>query len=173
MLNLYFVKMSDQIEMSSAQTPSQGLFGSLSSSTNPRIFGSNTTPRGNPFSGGMRTNNDEINERIRNNELTERIRNNELNETIRNMVNKTWNPFNDEMSNNWKHYGSFAKWPKQMEQKPSDLVKSGFFYTGKGDLVTCFMCGLTLKDWECGDVVDIEHKKWSPGCKFLCAVSCV
>ena len=154
MLNLYIVKMSDQIEMSSAQTPSRGIFGTLSSSANPGIFGSNTIPRGNPFFGPMRTNNDAMNERIRN------------------MVNKTWIPFNDEMSNNWKRYGSFAKWPKQMEQKPSDLVKSGFFYTGKGDLVTCFMCGLTLKDWECGDIVDIEHKKWSPGCKFLCAVSC-
>ena len=58
-----------------------------------------------------------------------------------------------------------------MEQTPSDMVKSGFFYTGQGDLVTCFMCGLTLKDWERGDVVDLEHKKWSPGCKYLCVVS--
>ena len=147
--------MSDQIEMSSAQIPSGGLFRTMSSSTNPGLFGSNSAPTRNPFFGCERSNTDEVNRMIRNG------------------VNKIWIPFNDETSDNWKRYGSFAKWPKQMEQKPSDLVKSGFFYTGQGDLVTCFMCGLTLKEWETGDVVDLEHKKWAPGCKFLRAVSCV
>ena len=50
-LNLYFVKMSDQIEMSSAQIPSGGLFRTMSSSTNPGLFGSNSAPTRNPFFG--------------------------------------------------------------------------------------------------------------------------
>ena len=114
------------------------------------LFGTNSQPCRNPFFGCVR-------------QLDH--------ERIRNSVNKTWIPFNEIMSSNSQRYGSFAKWPKQMEQTPSNLVKSGFYYVGQGDLVTCFMCGITLKEWECGDEVDLEHKKWSPGCKFLRAVS--
>ena len=154
MLNLYFVKMTDQIEMSSAQTTSS-FFGTQSQPIrNTGLFGTNSQPIRNPsLFGCVRVNDDVVNERIRNS------------------VNKTWIPFNGTMGSNRQCFGTFAKWPKQMEQTPSDLVKSGFYYTGQGDLVTCFMCGLTLKDWERGDVVDLEHKKWSPGCKYLCAVS--
>ena len=47
------------------------------------------------------------------------------------------------------------------------MIASGFHYTGCGDLVTCFHCGITLCDWEHADDVDMGHKKHSPECKYL------
>ena len=63
---------------------------------------------------------------------------------------------------------SFDKWPKQMRPTKNDLVKSGFFYKGIGDSVECFFfCGIHLHDWETKDNAVIEHRKWSPHCKFV------
>ena len=39
------------------------------------------------------------------------------------------------------------------------MIESGFYYTGCGDRVTCFHCGITLRNWEHADNVDMEHKK--------------
>ena len=47
------------------------------------------------------------------------------------------------------------------------MIESGFYYTGYGDRVTCFHCGITLRNWEHADNVDMEHKKHSPECKYL------
>ena len=47
------------------------------------------------------------------------------------------------------------------------MIQSGFYYTGCGDRVTCFHCGITLRNWEHADNVDMEHKKHSPECKYL------
>ena len=37
---------------------------------------------------------------------------------------------------------SFNSWPKSLSQKPTLLAKAGFYYTGTGDRVCCFCCGL-------------------------------
>lgn len=37
---------------------------------------------------------------------------------------------------------------------------------GKFDLVTCFVCGVTIFDWEESDRVALEHRRWSPNCAF-------
>ena len=47
------------------------------------------------------------------------------------------------------------------------MIASGFYYTGCGDKVTCFHCGITLRNWKSLDDVDAEHKKHSPECKYL------
>ena len=59
------------------------------------------------------------------------------------------------------------KWPNQLNQCPLQMIASGFYYTGCGDRVTCFHCGITLRNWEHADDVDMEHKKHSPECKYL------
>lgn len=66
---------------------------------------------------------------------------------------------------------SFEKWPKQLKPTKSELVKAGFFYKGIGDSVECFFCGISLHDWESKDNAIIEHKKWSPHCKFVDMIS--
>lgn len=61
---------------------------------------------------------------------------------------------------------SFLLWPKAYIDV-EDLVKSGFFYTGDEDAVTCFSCKVTLEDWQADDIPDEEHKKASPNCKLF------
>ena len=58
------------------------------------------------------------------------------------------------------------KCPYQLNQRPLQMIASGFYYTGCGDCVTCFHCGITLCNWEHVDDVDMEHKH-SPECKYL------
>ena len=77
--------------------------------------------------------------------------------------NSSWTPFNLTMAPINKRVNSFEnKWPKQLTQRPNQMVASGC-----GDTVTCFHCGITLRNWERTDDVDMEHKKHSPDCKFL------
>jgi baculoviral IAP repeat-containing protein 7/8 len=57
---------------------------------------------------------------------------------------------------NWKNF-----------QNPEELVKCGFFYQGKEDLVTCFYCGVTLGNWLQEDDPWIEHARWSGECPYL------
>lgn len=61
---------------------------------------------------------------------------------------------------------SFKLWPKSMLQKPEDLSDAGFFYTGKGDIVKCFSCNGSLKDWEDEKPWE-EHAYWFEKCEYL------
>lgn len=71
----------------------------------------------------------------------------------------------------YKYYdarlNTFDAWPKQMTPDKYRLAKCGFVYSGKGDKVTCFQCGLHLKDWERNDDPWQEHYKWSSQCDYL------
>ncbi|XP_053389624.1 uncharacterized protein LOC128552600, partial [Mercenaria mercenaria] len=62
---------------------------------------------------------------------------------------------------------SFSNWPSTTGQNPSRMVANGFFYTGRCDLIRCFQCGISLKDWSVSDDPLIEHIKHSPNCQFL------
>ena len=81
--------------------------------------------------------------------------------------NSSWMPFNMAMAKYSQRFKSFEYWPKQIVQKANQMLPSGFYYTGRGDVVTCFFCGITLKNWGCTDDVDSEHKRHSPDCKFM------
>lgn len=59
---------------------------------------------------------------------------------------------------------SFQEWPKYLKgPSRKDLARAGFIYTRTGDCVTCFCCGMTLKNWE---PVDQEHIRWSRYCQY-------
>ena len=74
------------------------------------------------------------------------------------------NPFNSYYSDRIK---TFQKWPKQIQQRPEDLAKAGFYYTKVGDYVKCFYCGLVLCNWEKSDNVVSEHRRHCNSCKFM------
>lgn len=61
---------------------------------------------------------------------------------------------------------SFLFWSKPYIEV-DNLIKSGFYYTGDEDAVTCFSCNVTLWDWQAEDNPDEEHKKASPDCKLF------
>ena len=51
--------------------------------------------------------------------------------------------------------------------KDTALARAGFLYTGEGEKVMCPWCGVVLTEWEVFDDPHIEHRKWSPQCKFI------
>jgi hypothetical protein len=62
---------------------------------------------------------------------------------------------------------TFFAWPKCLQYIADDLVEAGFFYNGESDHVTCFCCGIAIKDWECCSNPWEDHAAFSPKCKFL------
>ncbi|XP_069131318.1 baculoviral IAP repeat-containing protein 7-A-like [Argopecten irradians] len=55
---------------------------------------------------------------------------------------------------------TFRNWPTHLTQKPKDLAKNGFFYTGVDDVCECYCCGGQLDCWEEEDDPQQEHDKW-------------
>jgi hypothetical protein len=47
-----------------------------------------------------------------------------------------------------------------MKKKSRDLAQNGLFYTGRGDIMTCFYCDVILKQLDVSDRIEIEHLKW-------------
>ena len=84
-----------------------------------------------------------------------------------------WTPFNTAKVNYRKRLNTFSTWPIQMKQLPHEMVDSGFYYTGEGDRVTCFYCGVTVLNWEIIDEAFSEHKKHSADCKFINMISTI
>ncbi|CAF3768733.1 unnamed protein product [Rotaria sordida] len=65
-----------------------------------------------------------------------------------------------------KRHASFLSWPKENVPSVDDLVRAGFFYTGKKTIVTCFYCNGSLQNWGSNDNPTIEHARWFPQCKY-------
>lgn len=62
---------------------------------------------------------------------------------------------------------TFKDWPISIAQKPKDLAKAGYFYTGRGDLIKCFHCGTTLRNLLPTDDVNQLHFSQFENCEFL------
>lgn len=61
---------------------------------------------------------------------------------------------------------SFFNW-----HKPSinvkKLTEEGMFYTGKGDFVQCYACGIKLGMWIPGDNIKLRHCLMNPKCILI------
>ncbi|XP_053385331.1 E3 ubiquitin-protein ligase XIAP-like isoform X2 [Mercenaria mercenaria] len=70
---------------------------------------------------------------------------------------------------NEKRLSTFQTTKWLVNEKPDRgiLADLGFFYTGREDLVRCYVCGIGLKDWVKNDDVLKEHVKHSPKCTYL------
>ena len=66
-----------------------------------------------------------------------------------------------------ERFKSFRDWPKYMHPTPEELTSAGFFYKGVSDVVTCFDCGIVLKNWKPDDNAAEEHCKFSPQCSYI------
>ena len=66
-----------------------------------------------------------------------------------------------------KRLNTFFTWPQTAYIKPFELAKAGFIYSGTGDAVKCYKCGVSLRNWEPNDNAWAEHEKWSPNCKLV------
>ena len=146
--------MSKQIEMTTAQQPPQKILRQ-----NVALFG-NPIPMTTTFSFATVVSKNPIN--TVNTTVSRDIIENRIPEKL----NSTWTPFNTSMAIAKDRENSFITWLKQIVQKATHMVPSGFYYTGRGDVVQCFFCGLMLKHWARTDNAFDEHKKHSPECKF-------
>ena len=146
--------MADQIEMSTAESPVNNFFRQ-----NVNFFWK-PIPIKTTFTFNTSHQNTKIS--------TEKTDTSEKRNPVE--VNTSWTPYDVSMADCTKRINSFISWPKQMAQRPPELAASGFYYTGYGDVVQCFFCGILLKYWLHNDKVDVEHKHHSPDCKFHCMV---
>lgn len=48
-----------------------------------------------------------------------------------------------------------------------DLARAGFVFTGRDDVVECFKCKGTLKQWKVDDKAIQAHKEFYPDCEFV------
>lgn len=78
-----------------------------------------------------------------------------------------WKPKFVEFCKQSSRMKSFSTWPKQMNPKPQDLARVGFFYEGVSDTCRCFFCGIIVHNWEVKDDAFEEHKRHSPNCHYL------
>jgi baculoviral IAP repeat-containing protein 7/8 len=62
---------------------------------------------------------------------------------------------------------TFEGWSKCFKQNPEQLSRAGFYYTGRGDQVLCYSCGVGVKDWEPDDDPWEQHAIWYPDCDHL------
>ncbi|XP_067928989.1 uncharacterized protein [Watersipora subatra] len=65
---------------------------------------------------------------------------------------------------------TFNRWPESSPKSPEALAEAGFYYTGFGDVVRCFFCSGTLKEWNREDEPWRMHARWFPSCLFLRSV---
>ena len=66
-----------------------------------------------------------------------------------------------------KRFKTFFTWPRDAEAQPAALVKAGFFYTEKNDIVQCCMCGLIKGAWRSIDDPLQVHLASRENCPFL------
>ena len=66
-----------------------------------------------------------------------------------------------------QRFKTFFTWPRDAEVQPLALVKAGFFYTEKNDIVQCCMCGLVVRDWRRTDDPLQIHVSRRSNCPFL------
>lgn len=67
-----------------------------------------------------------------------------------------------------KRLETFVDWPFTSAVRREDLARNGFIYTGSTDKVRCVYCNTVLRQWAPGDVVESEHQRISPSCRFVC-----
>lgn len=60
---------------------------------------------------------------------------------------------------------TFRTWPRQIRQKSHDLAADGFFYSGYGDSVNCYHCGLNVSSWYASDNINAVHVNRQPDCE--------
>lgn len=66
-----------------------------------------------------------------------------------------------------KRLRTFREWPTNAAVDPARLAKAGFYYTGHGLEVQCFLCGTRISDWNYGDQAMGRHRLKSPNCPFV------
>ena len=74
---------------------------------------------------------------------------------------------NPQMENHLSRLATFENLPESSSFSPCMASKAGFYYTGEGDTVGCYSCGLRLNHLESGVHPMTAHRELSPDCQFV------
>ena len=66
-----------------------------------------------------------------------------------------------------KRYQSFLESPFNNEEQVINFVDAGFYYSGFGDFVKCFFCGLCVGQWNIHDCPYGTHKDCAKDCGYI------
>lgn len=61
---------------------------------------------------------------------------------------------------------SFCEWKSSLVSL-NDLAFNGFYSSNDFDFATCMSCGIELGWWELGDIIENEHRTFSPECSIV------
>ena len=75
--------------------------------------------------------------------------------------------FSEKYKYEWARYASFKDFPDSAPVMPLTLAKEGFYYTGQGDQVRCYLCGLVYQNWKRNDNIREIHQALSKHCKIV------
>lgn len=62
---------------------------------------------------------------------------------------------------------TFNLWPTTSSANVFELARAGFSFTGPDDVVRCFKCNGTLKEWTPKDSPIESHKEFYPDCLYI------
>lgn len=62
---------------------------------------------------------------------------------------------------------TFDEWPSNAAVDAARIARAGFYYSGHGLEVQCFLCGTTISDWNYGDQAMARHRQAQPTCPFV------
>lgn len=62
---------------------------------------------------------------------------------------------------------TFTDWPANAAVDAARIAKAGFYYSGYGLEVQCFLCGVKISDWNYGDQAIVRHRLAEPNCSFV------
>ena len=74
---------------------------------------------------------------------------------------------NPQMESHLMRLATFRSLPESASLSPSMASKAGLYYTGEGDTVACYSCGLRLNNLESGVQPMTVHRQLSPECQFV------
>lgn len=72
-----------------------------------------------------------------------------------------------EMNKEGVRIASYHTFPLSIPVSTLRLAQAGFYYTGDGDKVKCFSCGVTYQGWKQGDRPQVIHATISPTCSLV------
>lgn len=71
---------------------------------------------------------------------------------------------------------SYQHWPHMHWTRttvtPRILAATGFYFTGYGDRVSCFECGMEAENWNSQSHPPALHLKWQTNCRFIKNLQC-
>ncbi|XP_035726375.1 baculoviral IAP repeat-containing protein 7-like isoform X2 [Vespa mandarinia] len=62
---------------------------------------------------------------------------------------------------------TFVDWPTHAAVSADRIAKAGFYYSGIGLEVQCFLCGTKISEWNYGDQAVTRHRQAAPDCPFV------